>query len=120
MLPGCYPGVTRVLPGCYPGVIRVLPSVTWSTVYSVCETTVTFSILDEEVKSPKSKKTRKNCQKKQPENQEWPCVKDEAIIDLPDEYELYDFKNPEQSSNEDESDDDVIDAEWKEYGELLT
>ena len=98
----------------------MLPSVTWSTVYSVCETTVTFSILDEEVKSPKSKKPRKNCQKKQPENQEWPCVKDEAIIDLPDEYESYDFKNPEQSSNEDESDDDVIDAEWKEYGELLT
>ena len=34
---------------------------------------VTFSILDEEVKSPKSKKPRKNCQKKQLENQEWPC-----------------------------------------------
>ena len=48
-------------------------------------------------------------------------VKDEAIIDSPDEYESYDFK---QSSNEDQSDDDVevhdvMDAEWKEYGELL-
>ena len=52
-------------------------------------------------------------------------VKDEAILDSPDEYESYDFKNPEQSSNEDQSDDgvevhDVMDAEWKEYGELLT
>ena len=49
-------------------------------------------------------------------------VKDEAIIDSPDEYESYDFK---QSSNEDQSEDDVevhdvMDAEWKEYGELLT
>merc|ERR1712008_223047 len=49
-------------------------------------------------------------------------VKDEAILDSPDEYESYDFKNPEQSSNEDQSDDDVevhdvIDAEWKEYDE---
>ena len=53
-------------------------------------------------------------------------VKDEAIIESPDEYESYDFKNREESSNEDQSDDDdvevhdVIDAEWKEYGELLT